>query len=108
MVFGHAYPESCTFGVMPCPTTVFALALLSAALPQADVKVYSLLLLWALPALGKCLGALDLYEDCVLFWAGVYALFMIIRSWIAERRARETKGREILEIVEKAMDKKVG
>jgi hypothetical protein len=101
-VFGHVYPESCTFGVMPCPTTVFALALLSAALPQVDMKVYSLLLIWALPALGKCLGALDLYEDCILFWAGVYALFMLIRSRVAERRTRETKQREILEIVEKA------
>jgi hypothetical protein len=108
LVFGHVYPESCTFGVMPCPTTVFALALLSAALPQADAKVYSLLLIWALPALGKCLGALDLYEDCILFWAGIYALFMLIRNWIAGRRARETKQLEILEIVEKAMDKKVG
>lgn len=108
LVFGHVYPESCTFGVMPCPTTVFALALLSAALPQADVKVYSLLLIWALPALGKCLGALDLYEDCILFWAGVYALVMLLRTWMSERRAGETKRREILDIVEKAMDKKVG
>lgn len=78
---GHFYPESCTFGTMPCPTTVFCLALLSAALPQADKKVYSVLLIWALPALGKCLGALDLYEDCVLFWAGVYALVMLVRAW---------------------------
>ena len=108
LFFGHVYPESCTFGVMPCPTTVFALALLSAALPKVDIKVYSLLLIWALPALGKCLGALDLYEDCVLFWAGVYALFMLIRTWFVERSARETNQREILEIVEKVMDKKVG
>ena len=106
--FGHCYPESCTFGVMPCPTTVFALALLSAALPQADKKVYSLLLVWALPALGKCLGALDLYEDCVLFWAGVYALVMLLRAWSEERRARELMRSEILEIVEKEMRKGVG
>ena len=85
---GHIYPESCTFGVMPCPTTVFALALLSAALPQVDRKVYSAFLIWALPALGKCLGALDLYEDCILFWTGVYALIMLIRAWVAERKAR--------------------
>ena len=89
--FGHYYPESCTFGVMPCPTTVFALALLSAALPQADKKVYLLLLVWALPALGKCLGALDLYEDCILFWAGIYALVMLLRAWRQERTARENE-----------------
>ncbi len=106
--FGHVYPESCTFGVMPCPTTVFALALLSAALPQADRKVYSLLLVWALPALGKCLGALDLYEDCVLFWAGVYALVMLLRAWREERRDRKMKRREILDIVEKGMGKGAG
>ena len=106
--FGHVYPESCTFGVMPCPTTVFALALLSAALPQADRKVYSLLLVWALPALGKCLGALDLYEDCILFWAGVYALVMLLRAWREEKRAREMKRREILDIVGKGMGKGVG
>jgi hypothetical protein len=74
---------------MPCPTTVYALALLSAALPNADRKLYAALLVWALPALGKCLGALDLYEDCILFWAGVYALAMLYRAWIVERRARE-------------------
>jgi len=79
--FGHYYPKSCTFGVMPCPTTVFALALMTAAIPKVDKKVYILLLLWALPALGKCLGAMDLYEDCILFWTGVYALTMLIKNW---------------------------
>ncbi len=79
--FGHYYPKSCTFGVMPCPTTVFALALLTAAIPKVNKKIYILLLLWALPAFGKCLGAMDLYEDCVLFWAGVYAMIMLIKNW---------------------------
>lgn len=80
-VFGHYYPEACTFGVMPCPTTVFALALLAASIPKVDKKIYILLLLWALPAVGKCLGAMDLYEDCVLFWTGVYALILLIINW---------------------------
>lgn len=78
---GHYYPRTCTFGVMPCPTTVFALALLVAALPKVDKKVYLLLLVWALPAFGKCLGALDLYEDCILFWTGIYALVMLLKNW---------------------------
>jgi len=91
--FGHVYPESCTFGVMPCPTTVFALALLSAALPQADRKVYWVLMIWALPALGKCLGALDLYEDCVLFWAGIYALIIFLKVCREGKSAREQERR---------------
>ena len=102
-VFGHFYPESCTFGAMPCPTTVFALALLSAALPQADRKVYWVLLIWALPALGKCLGALDLYEDCILFWAGIYALIMLVKTWREGKRAQELERSEILDLVEKGI-----
>jgi len=78
---GHYYPKTCTFGVMPCPTTVFALALLTAAIPKVDKKVCILLLVWALPAFGKCLGALNLYEDCVVFWTGIYALIMLIKNW---------------------------
>jgi len=35
---GHHYPRSCMFGVFPCPTTVFALALLAAAIPKVDKK----------------------------------------------------------------------
>lgn len=80
---GHVYPKACTFGTMPCPTTVFALALLAAAVPRVDKKVYIVLLVWALPAFGKCLGALDLYEDCILFWAGVYALAVLVKKWKA-------------------------
>ncbi|KYK32490.1 MAG: hypothetical protein AYK19_02965 [Theionarchaea archaeon DG-70-1] len=78
---GHVYPKACTFGTMPCPTTVFALALLAAAVPKVDKKVYIVLLVWALPAFGKCLGALNLYEDCILFWAGIYALAVLVKKW---------------------------
>jgi hypothetical protein len=77
---GHYYPRTCIFGVFPCPTIVFALALLAAATPKVDKKVYALLLIWALPSVGKCFGALGLYEDCVLFVAGVYGLIMLVRS----------------------------
>ncbi len=80
-IFGHYYPRSCTFGVTPCPMTVFALALLTAAIPKVNKTIYVLLLLWALPAFGKCFGAMDLYEDCLLFWTGVYALILLIMNW---------------------------
>ena len=77
---GHHYPKTCT-PMMPCPLTVFAIALVTAALPNVDKKIYVFLLPWALMGLPKCLGALDCYEDCILFGAGVYGLAMLIRSW---------------------------
>jgi hypothetical protein len=77
---GHVYPKTCT-PMMPCPLTVFALALVAAAMPHVDRKVYVFLLPWALMGLPKCLGALDCYEDCILFAAGVYSLTILIKSW---------------------------
>ena len=77
---GHYYPKTCT-PMMPCPLTVFAIALAVAAIPKVDKKVYVLLLPWALMGLPKCLGALDCYEDCVLFMSGVYGLIMLVKNW---------------------------
>ena len=77
---GHVYPKTCT-PMMPCPLTVFALALVAAAAPKVDRKAYTFLLPWALMGLPKCLGALDCYEDCILFAAGVYYLIVLIKSW---------------------------
>lgn len=77
---GHYYPKTC-MPMAPCPLTVFAIALVTAAIPKVDKKVYVLLLPWALLSLPKCLGALGCYEDCILFGAGVYGLIMLIRNW---------------------------
>jgi hypothetical protein len=44
---GHVYPKTCT-PMMPRPLTVFALALVAAAMPHVDRKVYVFLLPWAL------------------------------------------------------------
>jgi hypothetical protein len=79
---GHAYPKTCT-PMMPCPLTVFALGLVAAAAPKVDKKVFAFLLPWALLGLPKCLGALDCYEDCILFAAGVYGLIVLIKDWKA-------------------------
>jgi hypothetical protein len=79
---GHTYPRMLT-PVMPCPLTVFALAMVAAAAPKVDRKLYILLLPWALAGLPKCLGALDCYEDCILFAAGVYGLILLIKDWKA-------------------------
>ncbi|KPJ61586.1 MAG: hypothetical protein AMJ46_00310 [Latescibacteria bacterium DG_63] len=77
---GHTYPRMLT-PVMPCPLTVFALAMVSAAIPKVDRKLYVLLLPWALTGLPKCLGACNCYEDCILFAAGIYGLILLIRNW---------------------------
>ena len=84
---GHVYPKTCT-PMMPCPLTVFALALVAAAMPHVDRKVYVFLLPWALMGLPKCLGALECYEDCILFAAGVYGLIVLIKDWKARHQLR--------------------
>jgi hypothetical protein len=77
---GHVYPKT-LLPLCPCPLTVFAIALVAAAAPNVDKKVFILLLPWALMGLPKCLGALDCYEDCILFASGVYGLVELIRNW---------------------------
>ena len=46
-----------------------------------DKKVSIALLPWALMGLPKCLGALDCYEDCILFAAGIYGLIVLVKNW---------------------------
>ena len=87
--FGHYYPGM-LLPMFPCPLTVFAIALVAAAAPSVDRKVFVLLLPWALFGLPKCFGALDCYEDCILFAAGVYGLVELIRDW----RAQQCEARE--------------
>jgi hypothetical protein len=79
-LLGHRYPRLST-PFMPCPLTVFALALLIAALPCVDVKAYILLLVWALMALPKAFGLFDVREDTILLAAGLYGLVMLVRFW---------------------------
>ena len=77
---GHVYPKTCT-PIMPCPLTVLAIALVAAAIPKVDRKVFVALLPWALLGLPKCLGANDCYDDCILFLAGVYGIVMLAWKW---------------------------
>jgi hypothetical protein len=77
---GHGYPKA-LLPMFPCPLTVFAIALVAAAAPNVDKKVFIILLPWALMGLPKCFGALDCYEDCILFASGVYGLVELIRNW---------------------------
>ena len=77
---GHTYPGMIT-PLMPCPLTVLAIGLMTASSPRTDRKILLMLLPWALAGLPKCLGALNCYEDCILFAAGVYGLVLLVRDW---------------------------
>lgn len=80
LAFGHFYPKTCT-PMMPCPLTVFAIAMVTAAIPKVDKKICVLLLPWALLSLPKCFGVYGCYEDSILFGAGVYGLALLVRNW---------------------------
>jgi hypothetical protein len=77
---GHVYPKV-LLPLFPCPLTVFATALVAAAAPNVDRKLFIALLPWGLLGLPKCFGALDCYEDCALFAAGVYGLIVLVKNW---------------------------
>ena len=77
---GHTWPKV-LLPLFPCPLTVFAIALVAAATPRTDKKVFIVLLPWALMGLPKCFGVLDCYEDCILFASGVYGLIVLIKNW---------------------------
>jgi len=77
---GHTWPQV-LLPLFPCPLTLLAIALVAAAVPQTDKKVFIVLLPWALMGLPKCFGALDCYEDCILFASGVYGLIVLVRNW---------------------------
>lgn len=79
-LLGHMWPKV-LLSLFPCPLTVFAIALVAAAVPRADKKVFVALLPWALMGLPKCFGALDCYEDGILFASGVYGLIVLIKNW---------------------------
>jgi hypothetical protein len=79
-LLGHTWPKV-LLPLFPCPLTVFAIALVAAAVPKTDKKVFIALLPWALMGLPKCLGALDCYEDCILFASSVYGLIVLIKNW---------------------------
>jgi len=87
-LLGHRYPRL-TMPVMPCPLTVYALALLTAAFPHVDKKLYGLLLVWAALGLPKVFGLFDVREDSILFAAGVYgALAWIFASQLQNQKVQ--------------------
>jgi hypothetical protein len=63
-------PVNMLLGVLPCPTTIFSLALLAGAIPEVDRKAFILLSGLALIS-GICALMLHIYIDFLLIAAGI-------------------------------------
>ena len=79
-------PMTMLVGVLPCPTTIFALALLAGATPEVDKKVFILLLAFALIS-GIYAPFERIYVDFLLLASGIYGLVMLIKNWEAIGKA---------------------
>jgi hypothetical protein len=82
LVFGHYFPRLIIPGTFPCPTTALALLLLTTALPRVDKIMYVILLFWAIPFPPFIqIPRYGVYEDGIMFIAGIYSLIMLVRQW---------------------------
>jgi len=78
---GHLYPKVLLFGVAPCPTTIFSLALLIGAAPKVGKIIFILLIF---PAIFSGLSTptmLGIWADLLLLFTGVYGLIILIKNW---------------------------
>jgi hypothetical protein len=78
---GYLYPKILLFGVAPCPTTIFSLALLIGAVPKVGKIIFILLIF---PAIFSGLSTptmLGLWVDLLLLFTGVYGLIILIKNW---------------------------
>jgi len=82
MAFGHHFPRLIIPGTFPCPTTAFALVLLTTALPRVDKIIYIILLFWAIPFPPFIqIPKYGVYEDTIMFAIGIYSLVMLLKNW---------------------------
>jgi hypothetical protein len=80
--FGHSFPRVIILGTFPCPTTAFALVLLTTALPRVDKIIYIILLFWAIPFPPLIqIPKYGVYEDTIMFAIGIYSLVMLLKNW---------------------------
>jgi hypothetical protein len=88
VALGRYYPGN-LMPMFPSPLVLFTIALLTAALPHVDRKVYIVLLIMAIFGFPGCFGLLGCYEDGILFIAGLYGLVALINYWsIISKRQR--------------------
>jgi len=78
---GHLYPKILLFGVAPCPTIIFSLALIIGAVPKVGKIIFILLIF---PAIFSGLSTptmLGLWADLLELFTGVYGLITLIKNW---------------------------
>ncbi len=75
-LFGHAYPQSPTFGVTPCPLTIFTFGLLLWADGPVPPHLLAIPLLWSTIGFFAAVH-LGIREDLLLLAAGVVGTVLI-------------------------------
>jgi len=74
---GHGYPQSPSFGIAPCPTTIFTFGLLLWADKKLPLKVLWIPLAWSFIGFSAALS-LGIWEDIGLLIAGVTGAALIV------------------------------
>ena len=79
-ISGHSYPGIPLFGVAPCPTIIFSLALLIGSIPKVDKKIFILLIIPAISYGFIVPITLGVWADSLLLVSGIYGLFMVVKN----------------------------
>ncbi|MBN1939500.1 MAG: hypothetical protein JW843_07935 [Candidatus Aminicenantes bacterium] len=77
-LWGRGYPESLPFGLVPCPTTLFTLAVLLLAEAKIPPRLWALPVAYALAGIVPFLNGIR--EDIGLIIGGVLALYFFLRK----------------------------
>lgn len=83
--FGHAYPQSPTFG-LPCPTVIFTFGILLWAKDEMPLYILWIPLIWAIVGISAAIN-LGIKEDFGLIITGLVAGGIIISEKIKTRKA---------------------
>ena len=78
---GHLYPKILLFGVAPCPTTIFSLALLIGAVPKVGKLIFILLIFSAISSGLSAPIMLGVWADLLLLVSGIYGLITLVKNW---------------------------
>jgi len=79
--FGHRYPAVPTFGITPCPLTLFTFGVLCLAISRPSMRLLALPLLWSVIG-GTAAFLLSVPQDWVLLFAGVLVVSASLsRTW---------------------------
>ena len=78
---GHLYPKILLFGVAPCPTILFSLALLIGAVPKVGRLIFILLIFSAIFSGLSAPIMLGVWADLLLLVSGIYGLITLIKNW---------------------------